>query len=237
MRMNAKPTNSATQVAGDRPKDRKQRILIVEDQPITRYGLARLIGSEPDMISVGQAMDRISALELFATCEVDLVVVDLILGKDDGLELVKELVARRSDIPILVFSFMDEALFAARALRAGAHGYLMKDATGDVILAAMRGVLSGEICVSKAVTDAALRRVAGLAPSQADDPLAELSDRELQIFLLIGKGHDMHQIAEQLYISIHTAQAHREHIKNKLKFEHSKELLRYASQWVNSKGC
>ncbi len=215
-------------------QDRKQRILIVEDQPITRYGLARLIGSEPDMIEVGQATDRASALELFATSHPDLVIVDLHLGQDDGLELVKELLGRRSDVSILVFSFMDEALFAARALRAGARGYLMKDAPAEVILAAIRGVLCGEIRVSKRISDAALRRVAGLACGEADSPLAQLSAREIQIFLLLGRGCDTHQIAEQLFISVHTVLAHREHIKNKLRFERSKDLLRYASHFFTS---
>ncbi len=213
---------------------RKRRILIVEDQPITRYGLARLIDAEPDMVEAGQAHNRATALELFATCEPDVAIIDLLLGADDGLELVKQLISRRADLPILVFSCMDEALFAERALRAGARGYLMKDATGDVILAAIRGVASGEIRVSKKISDAALRRVAGLTASQAENPLAQLTTRELQVFLLLGRGRDTNEIAEQLFISVHTVQAHREHIKGKLNFDHCKDLARYAGQFVTS---
>ncbi len=213
----------------------KWRVLIVEDQPITRHGLARLIDVEPDMVHVGQASSRSTALELFSRCDPDIVIIDLLLGPDDGLELVQQLVSHRPGLSILVFSLMDEALFAERALRAGARGYLMKDASGDVILAAMRGILCGEIRVSKAISDSALRRVAGLASGQMDNPLAQLTARELQLFLLFGKGHDTHQIAEQLFISVHTVQAHREHIKAKLNFERCKDLERYAAQFVTSK--
>ncbi len=206
----------------------------MEDQPITRYGLARLIDAEPDMVEAGQAHNRATALELFATCEPDVAIIDLLLGADDGLELVKQLISRRADLPILVFSLMDEALFAERALRAGARGYLMKDASGDVILAAIRGVASGEIRVSKTISDAALRRVAGLTAAQAGNPLGKLTTRELQIFLLLGRGRDANEIAEQLFISVHTVQAHREHIKGKLNIEHCKDLARYAAQFVTS---
>jgi len=215
-------------------RTRKCRILIVEAQPITRYGLARLIDAEPDMVQAGQASNRASALELFEKCDPDVVIIDLLLGPDDGLELATQLVRRRANLPLLIFSMMDEALFAERALRAGARGYLMKSAGSDVILAAIRGVFNGDICVSKAISDAALRRLAGLGAGEANCPLAELTARELQIFLLLGRGHDAHQIAEQLFISVHTVQAHREHIKGKLNFERSKDLAHYASQFVTS---
>jgi DNA-binding NarL/FixJ family response regulator len=218
---------------GQAAHDRKWRVLIVECQPIVRYGLARLIDAEPDMSHVGQAATHAAALELFDTCNPDVVIVDLALGVEDGLELVKQFVQRRgSDVPMLVFTMMDESLFAERALRAGARGYLMKDASSDVLLAAIRGVACGEIRVSKAIADAALRRVAGRTTGEAESPLSQLSDREMQVFGLLGKGMDNHQIAEQLFISVHTVHAHREHIKTKLNFEHSKDLLRYASQVV-----
>lgn len=233
--MSLQRAGDAAPATGVHPSSlRKRRILIVEDQPITRHGLARLIDAEPDMVQAGQAYNRATALELFATCDPDVVMVDLLLGADDGLELVTQLISRRADLPILVFSLMDEALFAERALRAGARGYLMKDASGDVILAAIRGVASGEIRVSKKISDAALRRVAGLTAGQAENPLAQLTTRELQVFLLLGQGRDTHEIAEQLFISVHTVQAHREHIKGKLNFDRCKDLARYAAQFVTS---
>ncbi len=213
---------------------RKWKVLIVEDQPLMRYGLVRVIDAEPDMVHVGQADNAATALELLSKCDPDIVIVDLFLGRDDGLELLKQLVSRRPHLPILVFSFMDEALVAERVLRAGARGYLMKDATGEVILAALRGVLHGEIRVSKAISDAALGRLVGRVSGQGGDPLAQLTDRELQLFLLFGKGHDTHQIADELFISVHTVQAHREHIKAKLKFARYKDLERYAAQFVTS---
>ena len=208
------------------------RILVVDDHPLVRAGLASLIKGEADMEVCGETGDISAALELVRTQSPDLVTVDLSLADGNGLELVKRLVASHSEIKILVCSMHDEALFAYRALKAGAMGYIGKEQATTHVIDAIRQVLKGKIWLSADMTERALQ---GLANGKADATAAtvdRLSDRELEIFGLIGRGMGPSEIAEQLHLSVKTIETHRENIKKKLNLRSGSELTRLAMQWA-----
>lgn len=199
------------------------KVLIVDDHPIVCQGLQALIDAQDDFSVCGIAEDVAGALDTISREQPDIAIVDLNLKGGDGLELIK---ARRGhELPILVLSMHEEGLYAERAIRAGAKGYLMKQEASDKVIDALRCVLAGELFVSDTLRS---RLLENSGPQTASDPMADLSDRELQIFRLIGMGHGTRQIAENLHLSIKTIESHRRNIKLKLGIKSAPELVRQA---------
>ncbi len=214
------------------PGMRKRAILLVDDHPLFRRGMAQLIDSQNDLQVCGEADNSGTALEVIRRKEFDLAVVDVGLrGGANGIELTKSIKSERPTLPVLVVSMHDEALYAERALRAGARGYVMKREALDSILQAVRSVIEGEIYVSPTMSKRMLfDHING--GGEARSPVDRLTDRELEVFQLIGEGHDMHEIAKDLHLSKKTVEAHRANIKEKLGVTNAREVVRYATQWV-----
>jgi len=213
----------------------KKRILIVDDHAIMRDGLTEVINREPDLEICGQAGDAFAGLELAASTKPDLAVVDINIGGKNGLELIKDLNVQQPQVAILVLSAHDETLYAERVLRAGGRGYVMKSEGSDRLVAAVREVLAGEIAVSTKVSEKILHLVAG--KSTDISPVERLTDRELEIFQLIGGGKDNTRIGDHLHISPKTVEVHRAHIKNKLKISSNAELIAFAARWIETCGA
>jgi DNA-binding NarL/FixJ family response regulator len=211
----------------------KSRVLLVDDHPIVRQGLANLIDQEGDLLVCGQASEPQQALRAVVDCQPDIALVDISLGDVSGLELIKDFRSHAPDLPILVLSMHDEGFYAERALRAGAKGYVMKQEATEKVMTAIRKVLSGEIYVSEAMAARMLTQFVGAPPGEGDEsPIARLSDRELEVFTMIGRGLGTREIAGKLYLSVKTVEAHREHIKDKLRLKSGVELMRHAVQYV-----
>jgi len=211
------------------PAPAKRRIFIVDDHPIVRQGLAQLIDNEPDLVVSGQGEDAYESLRAIRQNKPTLVLVDVSLKDSDGIELLKELRAQDPDLPVLVLSMHDESLYAERALRAGARGYIMKQEAPQTLLQAIRKVLSGQVYLSEAMGANLLQRmVGGKSPGKPELPMDRLTDRELEVFRMIGAGRSVKEIADKLFISPKTVEAHREHIKEKLGVKSSADLLRFA---------
>jgi DNA-binding NarL/FixJ family response regulator len=209
-------------------------ILIVDDHPLVRRGLIALIESEPGLAVVAEASSCRTALEAIDRVRPDLVIVDLALGTEDGLELIKKLGLRRVEAPVLVLSMYDESLYAERCLKAGAKGYITKGRLDEALLEAVRSLLRGETYLSDELQRHLVGKyVTGQKLASETGPGA-LTDRQLQVFRLIGEGLSTRDIAERLSLSIKTIESHREHIKNKLGTRSSTELIRQAIQWVES---
>jgi DNA-binding NarL/FixJ family response regulator len=213
--------------------DRKHRVLIVDDHPIVRHGLKQIIEHEPDLTVCGEAEDVAQGLELVETLKPDIALVDLSLGARDGLELLKAAHQRFAWLPVLVVSMHDETLYAERVLCAGALGYLNKQQATESVIPAIRRVLAGGIFVSD---DLAARMEKRPRREVGGSPLERLSDRELQVFGLIGVGLPTRRIAEELELSIKTIETYRAHIKQKLGLQHSTELQQHAFLWRHSGG-
>ena len=213
-------------------KSHQRRILLVDDHAIVREGFAEIINSKPDLEVCGQASAAGRALEAVNRLRPDLVVVDLSLQGGSGLELIKQIKSLHPHLPMLVLSMHDEALYAERCLRAGALGYVMKQEEAGTVMQAVRSVLRGEVHVSKAVRGRMLRTLAGrqLAPDQTG--ISHLSDRQIEIFQLIGEGRTTRQIAQKLHLSLSTVETHRAHIKEKLNLRNAAELMRSAVEWA-----
>lgn len=203
------------------------RILIVDDHPLVRAGFKALIGNEPDLQVCGEAASFGEAMQLVEEASPNLVIVDLSLASGSGLELIKRLRARYPAIRQLVCSMHDESLFAERVLKAGANGYINKQEVTDHVVEAIRLVMDGGTYLSTHLTQRMLQSMTGGRPSSVVD----LTDRELEVFSLIGQGIGTSQIAEQLHLSVKTVETHREKIKKKLNLASASELARYAVQW------
>ncbi len=212
------------------------RILIVDDHPIVREGLAARINRQEGLEVCGEAEDVADAFELVKTQNPDLVVVDLSLKSGQGMDLIKKIKARGLETKILVSSMYDESLYAERVLRAGALGYINKQELSEKIIDAIHDVLAGKIYLSKNMTERLLQRAVGSPPQLIQAPIDALSNRELEIFKMIGKGMTTRQIAGELHLSIKTVETHRENIKGKLDLPNSAELAREAVQWVMENG-
>jgi DNA-binding NarL/FixJ family response regulator len=212
----------------------KKAIIIVDDHPLMRRGLTALIDSEPDLVVCAEAGNRQAALEAIVRRPPDLAIVDLSLeGGEDGLDLVKALKIRSPSIPALVLSMHPEALYAERALRAGARGYLAKQHLGEAVLVAIRRVLAGRMYMTEALEMDLASRFVG-ANGKPKSPLATLSDRELQVFRLIGEGRRTREIAPILNLSPKTIESYREHLKQKLDIDGAPELVRRAVRFVET---
>jgi len=224
--MNAKPVNipaAAPLAAGA-----KRKIFVVDDHTIVRQGLMQLINAETDMEIVGQGEDAYEALKLIRQLKPDLTLLDISLKDTGGIELLKEMRAQDPDLRVLILSMHDESLYAERALRAGARGYIMKQEAPQVLLQAIRKVLKGEVYVSDKMSAVLLQRMVGNRKPTGVLPMDRLTDREMEIFRMIGAGMTVKEIAEKLFLSAKTIEAHREHIKEKLSLKTSAELLRFA---------
>jgi len=207
-----------------------KRVLLVDDHPIVRQGLARIIANEPGLEVCGEAETVRGARRAVRSRVPDVVVVDLSLKEGDGIELVKELRAHYPALPLLVLSMHDEAVYAGRLLAAGANGYIMKHAASEQFIAALRSVLGGATYLSEAGR-AALGRPAGQAGS-GGSAVGSLSNRELQILQMVGRGLSSRQAAEALNLSVKTVEAHRLRIKRKLKLRTGAQLVQFAANWV-----
>jgi len=205
--------------------------MIVDDHPIVRRGLRELVEDELDLIVCGEVGDVDDALEQLADARPDLVLVDLSLRNGHGLDLIERIRARNKHVKLLVLSMHDDLLYAERALRCGASGYVNKQEPPDRLMEAIREVLRGQICVSDDVADVLLRRLSAGQTLQ-EDPIASLTNRELEVFELIGRGLSVKQIAARLDISSKTVEAHRDRIKAKLNVGNSLEVSRRAMQWT-----
>ncbi len=213
-----------------KPLQTRRRILVIDDHAMVREGLCELIGREPDLEICGQTGDAFAALKLSASTKPDLALVDLMITGKNGLELIKDLHAQQPQVSILALSMYDEMLYAERVLRAGGRGYIMKQEGGRRLMTAIRHVLAGHIAVSSSVTAKALNALSRAQP--AVSPIERLSDRELEVFRLIGRGGENSAIADQLRISRKTVEAHRAHIKDKLQIATSAELISFAARWI-----
>lgn len=209
----------------------KTRILLVDDHPIVRQGMAQLINREGDLTVCGEAGTAHEALALLNTLKPDLAIIDVALEDRSGIELLKEVKARLPRLPVLMLSMHHESLYAERALHAGAMGYIMKQEAPDRVLVAVRRILTGEVYLSEKMSARMLRSLTDRRSGTEASPIDRLSDRELEVFRLVGKGFSTSEIAEQLFLSAKTVETHREHIKQKLKLARKGELLRYAVQW------
>lgn len=213
-------------------KDRRTRILLVDDHAVVRYGIAQLINRESDLMVCGEAEEASKALGTITSLKPDLVIADISLKDSSGLELMRNIKAQDPKLPVLVVSAHDESIYAEIAFRAGALGYLMKDQALERIIPAIRRVLSGSIYVSDALAAKMLQRQVRGQTDVSQSPVSGLSDREMEVFQLIGRWKKTRDIAEELHLSIKTIEYYREQIKKKLNLKSASELTQYATSWV-----
>jgi DNA-binding NarL/FixJ family response regulator len=214
----------------------RARILIVDDHPLVRSGLRLLIDCEPDLTVCGEAANVTDAMRLLESQKPDLLIVDLSLKESSGMELIKRIKAKNPDVKMLVSSMFEESLYAERVLSAGALGYVHKQEGMERVIEAIRCVLSGRVWLSTAMSDRMLRRMTASQAAPTQSPVHALSDRELEVFELIGRGRATKDIARQLHLSVKTVESHREKIKAKLGLKSASELNRAAVQWILEQG-
>jgi len=212
----------------------KHGVLIVDDHPVVRQGLAQLINQEQDLEVRGYAEDAHAAMQAIKDVRPDMVIVDISLKDTSGMDLIKDMKIQFPNLPILTLSMHDESLYAERALRAGARGYIMKHEATERVITAIRRVLAGEIYVSDSMAAKMVSKLATGAAPRSASPVESLSDRELEVFRLIGEGHKTREVADKLHLSVKTIETYRAHIKEKLAFRDGNELFRFAVEWVNS---
>ena len=217
-------------------KTSPKRILIVDDHPMMRTGLAQLIDNEPDLKVHAEADNAGQAINLVAKQKFDLALLDISLPDKSGLELIKDIRSLEPELPVLVVSMHDEMIYAERVLRAGGRGYIMKQEGGEKFLLAIRQVLAGQIFVSEKMSARILEVFSGRQTQKSNSPLQKLSDREFEVFQLIGQGIGTRAVADQLHLSVKTVEVHRANIKEKLGLENATKLVRFAVRWVDSQG-
>jgi DNA-binding NarL/FixJ family response regulator len=210
------------------------RIFLVENHPIVRQGLTQLINQEGDLEICGEAETPKQALEVVDALHPDLAIVDLALKSSSGLDLIKAFRAQMPSMSVLVLSMYNEDLYAERALRAGALGYVMKQEATETLLEAIRCVLQGEVYVSQRLARRIVQNLVTAASGTGTNRLKRLSDRELEVLRFVGEGYTTRQIAEALHLSIKTVETHRAHLMDKLQLANATELMRYAMSWVNN---
>jgi DNA-binding NarL/FixJ family response regulator len=230
---NARSTNKNPKC--DEPQ--AKRIVIVDDHPLFRKGLEEMIHSEGSFAVCGEAGNAAEAMEVIRKVEPEMVVVDLSLPGANGIELIKNIRAEFSKLPILVLSMHDESLYALRALRAGANGYVMKHEAMANVIQAIREVFNGHPYLSPAMAAQVITKFAHRQAEGEVDAVERLSDRELEVLELIGKGNEVRQIAKLLHLSPKTVETHRAHIKDKLDLKNSREVARFALQWLQARGA
>ena len=214
----------------------RKRILLVDDHPFMRAGLAQLIERQPVLMVCGEAGDPAAAISALAKTPADLVITDITMPGRGGLELIKDLQVSHPGLPIVVVSMHDEVIYAERVLRAGARGYVMKEAGGEALLAALRQVLAGQVYVSPKMSARILDNLTARKPRGSSSPIEKLTDREFEVFQLIGQGKGTRDIAQQLNLSTKTVDVHRSHIKEKLELNDVTALVRHAVRWMETQG-
>ncbi|MCX8044502.1 MAG: response regulator transcription factor [Desulfobacterota bacterium] len=215
-------------------KQPPKKVLIIDDHPLIRHGITRLVQEEDDVTICGEAEDAADALAAIERSQPDIVVLDIMLKTVNGLDLITTIRDRFPDLPILILSMHDETLYAERALRAGAQGYVMKQDSPEKLIEAIRRVLDGQLYLSESMTARMLKKIASGSSDQEISPFDLLSARELEVFRLIGKGTATRDIAAQLGVSVKTVDAHRANIKKKLELKSGAELVQRAIKWVLS---
>jgi DNA-binding NarL/FixJ family response regulator len=213
-------------------EDTRTRILLVDDHAVVRYGIAQLINRQSDLVVCGEEEDASNALTAISKLKPDLVIADISLKDSSGLELMRNIKAQYSGMPVLVVSAHDESIYAEIAFRAGALGYLMKQEALDKIISAIRRVLGGNIYVSEALAAKMLQQQIRGKTDIQESPVKGLSDRELEVFQLIGQWKKTSEIAQELHLSVKTIEYYREQIKRKLNLKNSAELTQHATAWV-----
>jgi DNA-binding NarL/FixJ family response regulator len=208
------------------------KILITDDHPLVREGLKVRINDQPDMVVCGEAASVAESLQLLKTSRPDLVIVDIVLAEGHGLDLIKQVKSRFPDVKMLVVTAADDVLYGERALRAGAHGYINKRECQEKIVEAIRVILAGQRYVGPELTQRLVESMVGGPGPATAERTARLSDRELEVFHLIGQGKTTTEIAKQLHLSVHTIDTHREKIRRKLGLSNATQLIRSAVQWV-----
>ena len=233
--MKSKPARDKAKVESTRSdRSLRKRILIVDDHPMTRYGIAQLIGQQNDLEVCGEEDSAQHALAAVETLKPDLVLADLKMPDKSGLQLINDLKTQRPDLPVLVLSMHDESVYAERILRAGGKGYLMKSAGGEKLLEAIRSVLGGQVYVSEAMSSRIVDMFAGRRSSSGLATVSALSEREFEVFELLGQGLGTGEIARHLRISAKTVETHRLHIVEKLKLEGTFDLTKFAIRWARA---
>ena len=210
------------------------KVLLVDDHPLVREGLVNLISQQADLQICGEAANESQALELIRTAQPHVAIVDISLENGSGIELIKSIKAMFPVVTVLVLSMHDESLYAERALRAGARGYVMKREAAKKVIEAIRCVLAGQLYVSDKIAALMAEKFVGGRPAATASPIEQLSNRELEVFQLLGLGHSTRQIAEHLHVGFKTVQAYCARIKEKLKLANATELLREAIRWNES---
>ena len=212
--------------------EQKSKVFVVDDHPIVRQGLTLLINRECDLVVCGEADEMHAALQAIEATKPDIIVLDISLNGPDGLDVLKHIRASHPKLPVLMLSMHDESIYAERALRAGANGYIMKQEAAEKVLVALRRILSNEIYVSERIANDMLRHYVRGNPDAQLSPVTELSDRELEVFRLIGHGHSTRQIATELHLSVKTVESYQAHIKDKLSLHSARELVQHAIRWT-----
>jgi DNA-binding NarL/FixJ family response regulator len=212
----------------------KIKVLLVDDHPLVREGLANLINQQADLQICGEAGNEPQALELIRTAQPHVAIVDISLESGSGIELIKSIKAMFPSVTVLVLSMHDESLYAERALRAGARGYVMKREAAKKVIEAIRCVLAGQLYVSDKIAALMAEKFVEGRPAATASPIEQLSNRELEVFQLLGLGHNTRQIADHLHVGFKTVQAYCARIKEKLKLANATELLREAIRWQES---
>jgi DNA-binding NarL/FixJ family response regulator len=210
---------------------RKKTVFVVDDHPLLRQGLAMLINREPDLVVCGEAEEASTAMKAIASVRPDILIADISLNGPDGLDLLKNLRMLYPDLPVLILSMHDESIYAERALRARANGYIMKQEATEKVLVAVRRILDGEIYLSDRMANKLLQQYMRGNTARMDSRLAALSDRELEVFRMIGEGLGTRRIAETLHLSMKTVESYQAHLKEKLSLRTGRELMQHAIQW------
>jgi len=215
--------------------DAKAKIFIVDDHPLVREWLANLIEKNSDLTVCGEAEDALAALKAIADMQPDLAIIDLSLGSSSGIDLIRSIRSSFPDVAMIVLSMHDERVYAERAIRAGARGYVMKRESTKKIIDAIHEVLKGNLYLSKEMTELLVEKFISSDPEHVGLPLAQLSDRELEVFKLIGQGYEINEIAKTLNVNHKTIHTYSTRIREKLKLDSSAELLREALRWAETR--
>lgn len=211
-----------------------KRIMVVDDHPMTRGGVVHLLSKQADIMVCGEAGSPGQALVEIPTSRPDLLLTDMTMPGRSGIEFIKDVLALHPNLPILILSMHDEVIYAERALRAGARGYIMKEAGGEKLLEAIRRVLGGKVYVSEEMSAKIIDNLSAKKPRGSQSPIEKLSDREFEVFQMIGQGKSTRDIARQLSLSPKTVDVHRGHIKEKLELKDATSLIRHAVRWVET---
>ncbi|MBB5342385.1 response regulator [Tunturibacter empetritectus] len=215
----------------EQPHAGKRTVFVVDDHPLLRQGLALLINQQRDLEVCGEAEEAQAAMQAISQKRPDIMIVDISLNGPDGLDLLKNIRASYPDLPILILSMHDEAIYAERALRARANGYIMKQEATEKVLIAVRRILGGEVYLSDRMANKMLQQYIGGSPAALHSRISTLSDRELEVFCLIGEGRGTREIAEELHLSVKTVETYQAHLKEKLRLHSGRELIQHAIQW------